>query len=518
MDGDRQIDTETFIPQVLRYLDGVMTADEIQQFNDRLEADPAAREAFVQFCCQSRMVAETLRFGVFRSEDETRSAALPLGAAMDSPAPPLSFLGGRTLRLLVTVTALWAIFWTTLGMALVSWRKQSAQPQLAQARVVPAPVVARLTRSRQAQWSGNDGQRLFDGAFLRRGQRLELLTGIAEIKLDRGVTLLLQGPARLTLVEPLVAELSLGRLSARVSPRGHGFAVETPVARVVDLGTEFAAEVDALGNVEVQVFQGQVEVQQPGEARPQLLAAGQRMRVYPGGAPSQRDAAIDSSKFIRSLDSLPSGVAPPPPDVVLEAVQDTFVDAGSPTLESGPSPQMLVKLDNASPHYHREGWVQFDLSGLPRGQIRWARLQLVTTPGRGEDVSQRWDFEVYGLGKPSQATWREGELNWEATRRLSLTPLARFILEGPTPIGSRVQAAGSRLAEYLRTSSEDHVTLAIRRVTDGAALAHGFATRENPRYPGPRLEIWYGPSPHEADRRQQTLSDQALPEHASPKP
>ena len=46
---------------------------------------------------------------------------------------------------------------------------------------------------------------------------------------------------------------------ASVTEAGHGFTIETPNGKVVDLGTEFGVTVDDLGVSEVSVFQGKVE-------------------------------------------------------------------------------------------------------------------------------------------------------------------------------------------------------------------------------------------------------------------
>ena len=50
-----------------------------------------------------------------------------------------------------------------------------------------------------------------------------------------------------------------GELVASVPHEGHGFTIETPNGKVIDLGTEFGVVVDDFGVSQVSVFEGKVE-------------------------------------------------------------------------------------------------------------------------------------------------------------------------------------------------------------------------------------------------------------------
>ena len=54
--------------------------------------------------------------------------------------------------------------------------------------------------------------------------------------------------------------LRQGSLTARVPPPAVGFFVTTPLARVVDLGTEFDVVVDELGATQTLVRRGRVSL------------------------------------------------------------------------------------------------------------------------------------------------------------------------------------------------------------------------------------------------------------------
>lgn len=91
---------------------------------------------------------------------------------------------------------------------------------------------------------------------------------------DHGAKATVYGPASVVRLGPSEARLIHGRLTAVVPPAARGFAVETPAGRVVDLGTRFGVLAAAAQNVEVHVFEGQVEVR-PHKNGTVPLAAGE---------------------------------------------------------------------------------------------------------------------------------------------------------------------------------------------------------------------------------------------------
>ncbi|WP_049721009.1 LamG-like jellyroll fold domain-containing protein [Gilvimarinus polysaccharolyticus] len=123
--------------------------------------------------------------------------------------------------------------------------------------------------------------------------------GYAEITLTNGVVLLLESPAILDFknVDRLV--LSKGALVAKVPPEAIGFAVDTPSANIVDLGTEFGVTVDTAGSSQVHVLDGEVKVKTP--------QAKEYENLYQNDARSfdlnQQVAVIQSqpNRFMRTL-------------------------------------------------------------------------------------------------------------------------------------------------------------------------------------------------------------------------
>ena len=119
-------------------------------------------------------------------------------------------------------------------------------------------LVAEVTFvSDSAVWQ-NPNSSYIVASSVRSGQSLALERGQVELTYASGAKLLLTGPSEF-LVQPTGGKLRRGELVARVPEAGHGFTIETPHGKVVDLGTEFGVVVDDFGVSQVSVFEGMVE-------------------------------------------------------------------------------------------------------------------------------------------------------------------------------------------------------------------------------------------------------------------
>lgn len=173
-------------------------------------------------------------------------------------------------------------------------------------------VVARLTRTLDAEWGVDD---INNGAFLRSGQRLDLVGGLAEVTYKNGTVVLLEGPASFLLndrdAEPTGRSslkdrdgyLETGRISVRVPQGAHGFAVETAVATIMDMGAEFGLAVNADDAVSLLVFSGSAEMQvgrKFGEWR-QRVDSGCSIRFDPRELSHVPQTVEEAGPFVRKL-------------------------------------------------------------------------------------------------------------------------------------------------------------------------------------------------------------------------
>ncbi len=82
--------------------------------------------------------------------------------------------------------------------------------------------------------------------------------GIVKILYDNKVEVIIEGPAEFAIEKKGIDFIS-GRLYSSVPSSGHGFAVDTPNARFIDLGTEFGVFVGSNESSELHVIKGEVQ-------------------------------------------------------------------------------------------------------------------------------------------------------------------------------------------------------------------------------------------------------------------
>lgn len=142
-------------------------------------------------------------------------------------------------------------------------------------------TVATICDSEDVRWSQQSLPR--DAAVpIAQGEPLKIDAGRLELKLNLGVLLVVEGPAEWSIDGDNSAKLVRGRIVAKVPTDAIGFALDTPTARIIDLGTEFGVEVDESGAAKVQVFSGAVTAQPlaaAGLQSPMRLAAGEAAAI-----------------------------------------------------------------------------------------------------------------------------------------------------------------------------------------------------------------------------------------------
>jgi ferric-dicitrate binding protein FerR (iron transport regulator) len=171
------------------------------------------------------------------------------------------------------------------------------------AEVKADELVAQLTASKECHWSSK-GVVIQPGDLLRKGQRLVLDSGLAEITFDSGAQVVLEGPASLDVDSAWEATLLKGALKASVPPEAIGFRISNHLVEVVDLGTAFTMLADQSGATEVLVLKGAVEAEPRNTADKQtiLLREKESRRFADTGVSSVSNS---EEKFARYTHSLP---------------------------------------------------------------------------------------------------------------------------------------------------------------------------------------------------------------------
>jgi hypothetical protein len=168
-----------------------------------------------------------------------------------------------------------------LLLAVALWPRPSAVPPQDAPAEATDNSVAVLLRAPGAEWQ-NTGLPTRAGAPLPPGP-LRLRSGLAHLQFYNGATLVVEGPAELQLLSSKAVFCARGKLRVIVPPQAQGFTVGTPKLGLVDLGTEFGLQVDGGERTEVHVFQGKVELLDPGSRRRGVaqkeLTTGQGVRL-----------------------------------------------------------------------------------------------------------------------------------------------------------------------------------------------------------------------------------------------
>jgi hypothetical protein len=116
-------------------------------------------------------------------------------------------------------------------------------------------VYASLVRSDDAVFEGD--HKLMAGTSFG-SQTLKLLSGTIRIHFESGVEVSLQGPVEYEIIRPNLTRLNLGFVTVNVPPGAEGFRVDTPNAKLTDLGTSFGVRLDEVAASHISVFEGEV--------------------------------------------------------------------------------------------------------------------------------------------------------------------------------------------------------------------------------------------------------------------
>jgi hypothetical protein len=251
-------------PQIWRLVnavcEGTISEQEFRELELLLETDASARDFYIDFLKINAEISWLVSAKQHSTMDlGPRVLAYSL---MPKPnqSPGLGFLGGigdfLNHHSLLSFVSLFAIFVVTL-LATTFWLttqhpgKVPAEPEF----------IARITVMKDCQWSQSAPQPT-KMMSMQAGQKLILEKGIAQITYTNGAVVLLEGPASFTSDSEKSGFLSRGKLTARADTKeSRQFAILTPDARFVDLGTEFGVRIDDKGRAAVAVFAGKINAE-----------------------------------------------------------------------------------------------------------------------------------------------------------------------------------------------------------------------------------------------------------------
>lgn len=254
-----------FMELVSNWLDGSLNETESAELQTVLESSADRRSEFVDLCgldADLRLMSEVV---------------IETPADADSPR---ASTGMRSVGWLGLVAALAAVLLLVIGYGIGRDRKSDAEQRIAKSEVVSADSdegvesgCAVLSRVVDAKFAGST--QFQEGDSLQPG-KLKLLSGAVQIDFFSGATMLIDEAADVNLVSSWEAECAKGKVTMHVPPPAIGFRLSLPGMKVVDLGTEFAVQVDGAES-SLHVFDGEVEAHVPGSEM-QIIREGNSLK------------------------------------------------------------------------------------------------------------------------------------------------------------------------------------------------------------------------------------------------
>ena len=257
-----------FMELVSNWLDGSLSETESAELQAVLESSADRRSEFVDLCgldADLRLMSEVV-------------IDRPVGA--DLLGAPTRAKGMRAVGWFGLIATIAAVLLLAIGYKIGRDRRSDAEQHIATSEVVSSDsdeVVeagcAVLSHVVDAKFAGRVQYQ--EGDSLQTGQFV-LLSGAVQIDFFSGATMLIDEAAEVKLISSWEAECAKGKVTMHVPPSAIGFRLTLPGMKVVDLGTEFAVEVDGAES-SLHVFDGEVEAHVPG-SQMQIVREGNSLK------------------------------------------------------------------------------------------------------------------------------------------------------------------------------------------------------------------------------------------------
>ena len=301
-----------------------ISAEKHLQLQQHLENDPQARQAYYDYLDilqglgkLSQAELETRSLTEVRSNTLDPTSSLIEVSQKRAPQPYLKYFAVIAASAAVVL----GLEWWAVGRT--PWNPPISKQDI-EIPQEPATPVATLVRSRDCLWSG-DQQPKFEGHSLLT-RELFLEQGVAELRFDSGVRLVIEGPTKLSIDSSTSATVSLGRVVLHGHELAQEFELITPRANLYDIGTEYGTSVDESGDVEVHVFDGAVRIQvnknDLASDNPVIIQAGAAKQI---GQDSNSDIQLAPERFKRETSDQPPGAEVTPDEMI---AYDSFGASG----------------------------------------------------------------------------------------------------------------------------------------------------------------------------------------------
>ncbi|SHI75012.1 FecR family protein [Rubritalea squalenifaciens DSM 18772] len=240
-------------------------------------------------------------------ETMQQEAMLPEGLSMTTAAPQ-AVKPSKHLRI-SAIAALAACL--TFFIGLYIGLQQDGSPDISQTSApaptyqpedLAKPAMARITGLVGVRWDNETSNNLL--ATQGEAEQLTIKSGLMEITYASGVKLTIEGPAKYAVTSATSGHLTQGKLVASVPKGAEGFQIDYAKGKIVDLGTEFALNLQPNKAPEIGVFDGEIEVHTKNNTKPVSLYENQAVRQEPGSEQEEFTAIpFNRDAYVRKLPS-----------------------------------------------------------------------------------------------------------------------------------------------------------------------------------------------------------------------
>jgi NPCBM/NEW2 domain len=297
---------------LFRLLDNEISDDDFLKLKNHFSSDPEAKQYYCQFMADYSLL--TLRATTTVGEDTEESSQSDIlendiwdqlieteknAPAIEIPEAEKKQEEVKIIKIEKKVNKISlyaAIFSSAAAFLMITYVYLNPQ-------VVPYEV-ATVQDSINAQGSSNlpiiSGSRISTDP-----EPIQLSKGVVKFVTDDNVEVLLQGPAEFVFVSSSEIKLNYGKLFARVSDQGLGFAVATPNSKIVDLGTEFGVLSHINGDTEVHMYKGKANLfagSKLANKTSQLITSGFARKVLHTSS-NVKEILLEEKAVVRNIDS-----------------------------------------------------------------------------------------------------------------------------------------------------------------------------------------------------------------------
>ncbi len=238
------------------YVNGTLSDPDFRTMEDRIASDTGFRTIFRRYLAMdSHLIANPGSGGTERSGTSVWLEETPVVAA---PSRPSIFKPLAVAAALAFFSGLAFMHWLVPGDPATA----GIAGEQTEASAEGFAVIGNLSTP---VWKAGASPKRAGDTLSR--ESFELASGTAEIQFFSGATMIVAGPAEISLTSAWEATCHEGRVRMRVPPAARGFKLHAPSTEIIDLGTEFGLEVSG-EKAHVEVFEGEIEFKhRDGEKR-----------------------------------------------------------------------------------------------------------------------------------------------------------------------------------------------------------------------------------------------------------